>query len=134
MTASPAPPVDPDLMALAWEILSERSDRARKRVDVFQVAVTAWCEFMDLTEPPGDDDTGIDDAEIDDGVVVMRTLALRMVALVDVLAKLEPGSYPIHALTDTAATAPLLTPEARPSFQFLDFVARVERAAREPQW
>lgn len=132
MTAPALPTVDPDLMALAWEILTERAERpARKRgmIDARQVAITAWFEFRDAAASDDDaEEVEISDAELNHDIAMIGVLARRLAALGSVLGRIEPGSYPVEALVEVAAVAPLADSGDRPQFQLLDFLSRAERA------
>jgi hypothetical protein len=133
MAGSASPPVDADLMALAWEILAERAERTtrkRRMINVQHVAIAAWCDFVEARGPGGEVEAPeVADAELEAGVATIGVLARRLTALADVLAHIEAGSYPVDVLVDVAAVAPLAGPEERPQFQLLDFLARADRAA-----
>lgn len=118
-------PVDSDLMLIALDLVAERLSGRKRDLDPLAVAAEAYSEFMALDDDP--EPEALDDEAIE----AIGALTIRLLALAKVIeaGRIGAGAYPPEAVAEAACAAPLIQADGEPSFQLLDFLARVERAS-----
>jgi hypothetical protein len=116
--------VDPDLMLYTLQVVGDRYRRRRKG-NAVEDCLTAYIEYYELGLAP-------DDALEPEDMLAMLALTSRVSAFADVIERgrlvVETDEDRRLPMAEAACSAQLMEKDGKPSFQLLDFLARVERA------